>query len=114
MARQELTATSAPGAYAGESAAVTMTAADTTDKEQFTLTGRELLLIHNTGGSPASWTATSVDDPFGRSEDITTEAIAAGAIHVYGPTRLEGWAQTDGKFYLEASSADVEFGIIRY
>lgn len=114
MARQEIAVTTAPGAHGGASAAVTKTAADTTNKEQFRITGRDLLLIHNTGGSSATWTATSVDDPYGRSEDITTESIAAGAIHVYGPTRMEGWAQTDGTFHCEASSTDVEFAVIRY
>ena len=113
MARDDVTVTTAPGAYAGESTAVTMTAADTSNKEQFALTVRELLLIHNTGGSAATWTATSVDDSFGRTEHITAESIAAGAIHVYGPTALNGWQQSDGKFYFEASATSIKFGVIR-
>lgn len=112
MARQQLTKTTAPGAYSGASTAVTMTAADTTNFEQFTCTGRELLIIHNTGGSAYTWTATSVDDRFGRSENITTESIAAGAIRVWGPVAIEGWQQTDGNVFIQASNTAVKFGVI--
>jgi hypothetical protein len=112
MPRVTLTKTNAPGAYAGTSTAVTLTAADTTNKEQFSLTGRELLLIHNTGGSAYTWTATSVDDRLGRSENVAAESIAAGAIRVFGPIALEGWQQTDGNIYIEASNAAVQFGVI--
>lgn len=113
MARADATVTTAPGAYAGSSTAVTMNAGDTGDGNQFSLTGRELVIIQNTDASSQTWTATSVDDRYGRSEDITTEAIAADAIRVFGPVALEGWQQTDGKFYFSASSTNVKFGVIR-
>lgn len=112
MARQNVTKTTLLGAYTGASVALTETAADTTNKEQFALTGREVLLIHNTGGSSYTWTATSVDDRLGRSEDIATESIAAGAIRVWGPITTEGWQQTDGNIYVEASNTAVKFGVI--
>ena len=113
MPRQTLPVTSAPGAYSGASAVVTFTAANTTDKEQFTLTGKELILINNTGGGAATWTATSVADPYGRVGNIAAESIAAGAIRVFGPVMPAGWEQSDGKFYLEASANTVKFAIIR-
>jgi hypothetical protein len=112
MPRQTLPVTSAPGAYSGASAVVTFTAANTTDKEQFALTGKELILINNTGGGAATWTATSVADPYGRVGNIAAESIAAGAIRVFGPVKVEGWSQTDGKFYLEASANTVKFAVI--
>ncbi len=114
MPRQEVAVTTAPGAYKGTSTAVTLTAADTTNKEMFTLTGQELLIIQNTGGSAATWTATSVPDPnFGRTGNIAAESIAAGAVRVFGPIKMEGWRQSDGKFYMEASAATVKFAVIR-
>jgi hypothetical protein len=113
MPRQTVTATVAPGAYAGTSTAVTFTAANTTDKEQFALSGRDVLLIHNTAGAAATWTATSVEDAYGRTEHIAAESIAAGAIRMFGPIAMEGWRQTDGNFYLEASAATVRFAVIR-
>ena len=112
MPRVTLTKTTAPGAYSGASVAVTMTAADAVNFEQFTCTGRELVIIHNTGAGARTWTATSVDDSYGRSENITTESIAAGAIRVWGPVALEGWVQTNGYVYLQAEHAEVKFGII--
>lgn len=113
MARQDVAVTTAPGAYTDASTVVTFTAADPVNKEQVTISGRDLILIRNTGGTAATWTATSVSDRLGRSDDVTAESIAAGAIHVFGPLALEGWRQVDGKFYFEASAATVTFAVIR-
>lgn len=113
MARQTLTKTSSPGPNPTAGVAVTMTAADTVNKEQFALTGREVLIIHNTGASAYTYTITSVADPtYSRTGHITAQSIAAGAIHTIGPLGLDGWRQTDGYLYLEASNAAVKYGVI--
>lgn len=113
MARQNVAVTAAPGAYTDASTVVTFTAADPVNKEQVTVTGRELILIRNTGAGAATWTATSTDDPHGRTDDITAESIAAGEIRLFGPVAMSGWRQTDGKLYFEASAATVTFAVIR-
>lgn len=114
MPRTDLTVTSVPAAYAAAGVAVTMTAADTSNLNSHTLTGRELLIAHNTGASPYTITITSAADPFGRTKDITAESIAAGDIRVYGCGQaLLGWLQTDGKLHFQASNAAVKFGILR-
>ena len=112
MARIVVAKTTAPGAYAGTSTAITMENGNTGDGLYFDLTGRELVIIQNTNVGAQTWTATSVDDRYGRAENITTESIAADAIRVFGPVELEGWQQTNGQFYFTASSTDVKFGII--
>lgn len=112
MARVAVTKTTAPGAYAGVSTAVTMENGNTGDGLFFQMTGRELLIIQNTNGGSQTWSATSVDDSFGRQEHITTESIAAGAIRVFGPIATAGWQQTNGQFYFTASHTDVKFGVI--
>lgn len=112
MARQTLTKTASPNPNPTAGVAVTMTAADTTNFEQFAWSGRDILLIQNTGGSSYTYTITSIADPFGRTGNITTQSIAAGAIHVLGPLSLEGWRQTDGMLYLEASNTAVKVGVI--
>ena len=112
MARVAVTKTTPPGAYAGASVAVTMENGNTGDGLYFALSGGEILLIQNTNGGAQTWTATSVDDTFGRQEHITTESIAAGAIRVFGPIELGGWQQTNGQFYFTASHTDVKFGVL--
>lgn len=113
MARTALTKTTIPSPYAGAGVAATMTAADTSNKNSFPLTGREIVIAYNSGASSHTVTVTSVDDRYGRSEDISAEAIAAGAIRVYGVgLALEGWQQTDGSLYLEANHAEVKFGVL--
>lgn len=112
MPRQTLTKSNSPGPNPTAGVVVTMTAADTTNKEQFALTGREVLIIQNTGASSYTYTITSVADPYGRLGDITTQSIAAGAIHTVGPFGLAGWQQTGGYLYLEASNTAVKFGVV--
>ena len=113
MARTALTKTTIPTPYAGAGVAVSMDAADTSNQNKVAFTGREIVIAWNSGLSTRTVTITSVDDRFGRSEDISAENIAAGAIRVYGVgLALEGWQQTDGSLYLQANNAEVKFGVL--
>ena len=113
MAKVTLTKTVAPGGYASAGVAVTMAAGDSVDGAEFVAQGNDLVIARNTGASPRTVTISSTADPYGRTKDITTESIAAGAIRVYGPFPQTGWVQSDGKIYLAASSTEVVFGVIR-
>lgn len=116
MARTSLTKTTALGAYGTYSAAaakLTMTAADVANMNQVTFGGEDLVIAHNTGGSPYTLTITSVADPFGRTQDITTYSIPAGEYAIFGPFKAAGWLQSDGKLYLAASNASVLLGVVK-
>lgn len=112
MARTTLTKTAAPGAYAATLTTLTMTAADTVNLNEFVAGDNDLLVIHNTGGVTYTVTVTSVADPFGRSGDLSAINITAGAYAVFGPMKLTGWKQTDGKIYLQANNAAVKLGVV--
>jgi hypothetical protein len=90
-----------------------MTAADAANFEQVTLTGTEIVIAHNTGGSPYTVTITSIADAMGRTGDIATYSLAASDYAVFGPFKLEGWQQADGKLYFAASNASVVFGVVK-
>jgi len=111
MARTTLTPQAGPKQYGGALLAVTMTAADVANKNQFKSTGTEFLLAQNTDAGAHNVTLTSAADPFGRTQDIT-ESVAAGAIKVFGPIRQPGFVQVDGMIYLEAADATVKFGVV--
>lgn len=114
MPRQTHTPLAVPGAYAGAGAALTFLAADVANKEQVTLTGTELIVARNVdGATPHAVTVTSVDDPFGRQENIAAESVAANGFRIFGPFKLPGWLQTDGNLYFEADNAQIEFAVIR-
>ena len=117
MARETLTKTTALGSYGdysvGNAADVTMTAANVADKNQFTATGDDLIVVHNTGGAPYTFTVTSSADPYGRTKDISAYSIGAGEYAVFGPLELTGWVQSDGKVYCEANNALVKIGVIK-
>lgn len=92
---------------------VTFTAADIVNDNDFVLTGKELILVQNADAAPQTVTITSAPDALGRTKDIAAESIAAGAFKCFGVPQIEGWRQSDGKLYLEASDADVKFCILR-
>lgn len=117
MARQSHTPLTALGTktnvYTANAADLTMTAADVSNKEQVTATGNELIIAHNTGASTYTITISSVVDEQGRTGDISAYSLGAGEYAVFGPFGTEGWRQTDGKLYFEASNVAVKFGVVR-
>jgi hypothetical protein len=116
MPRTSLTKTTPRGAfgtYSADSADVTFTAADTVNLNQFRATGNNLVIARNTGGS--AYTVTITSTPVnGRSGDIATYSIGAGETAVFGPFlgNQNGWTQSDGYVYLQASNAAVTFAVI--
>jgi len=89
-----------------------MTACDTANGNQFIAQGKDLVIIHNTGGSPYTVTINSIGDPYGRLGDLTTISVPAGEYRIFGPVELTGWRQADGFVYLTASNVAVKFGIV--
>ncbi len=117
MARASLTLTTALGSYptlqpAANACDMAMAAANVADKNQFTASGNDLIVAHNTGVGAVTLTITSVVDTYNRTGDITAYSIGAGEFAVFGPLKSTGWIQTDGKVYLEASSADLKLGVV--
>jgi hypothetical protein len=116
MARTNLTSKVAVGSYGDYTIALaaylTMTAADVANLNQFSASGNDLVIAQNSGASTYTVTITSAPDTFGRSRDIATYGIAAGEFGVFGPFKLLGWVQADGKIYLQASNAAVKFGVV--
>lgn len=112
MARTNLTPIDAPGCYGADPAALAWAAADVANKNQVTLTGREIVLAHNSGAVAHTITVTSAQDPYKRTGDVTAQ-IPAGEYRVFGPVALDGWMQSDGRLYLEADHAEILFAILR-
>lgn len=111
--RVAVTKTVLPGPYDYLGVLVVFEAADTVDKNKIVLTGKEVILAKNVGASPATVTVTSVADPYGRTKDISAVSVAAGVVKAFGPfTNRQGWLQTDGSLYFEASAADIEFAVL--
>ena len=113
MARTELTAVAAPGSYADDGTAIAFVASDNVNGNYVTLTGTELVIARNDNVAAQTVTVSSVDDPYNRTGDITTDSLDAGIYHIYGPFKVLGWRQADGTLYLDSSSADIMFAVIR-
>jgi hypothetical protein len=87
------------------------TAADSVNFDEFSFTGRELLLVTSTGSY--TFTIESVADDKNRVGDITTYAIANGEFAVFALSQLPGWLQSGGKCSIKGSNAGVKFAVIR-
>lgn len=114
MPRQTIAPVHVSGKYPTALVALPLTAADATNFEQIALTGREILVIFNSDASDHTVTITSVADTTeGRTGDITTENVVAGTMKMIGPLAPEGWRQTDGYLYFQASDATIEYAVIQ-
>lgn len=96
-------------------AAVVFTAADAVSNT-FVSTGRELLLVQNTGAA-ATVTVTSVADQINRTGDITAYSLPIGSgtptFAVLGPFPAQGWKQSNGTIIVAASTTGIAFAVIR-
>jgi V8-like Glu-specific endopeptidase len=94
---------------------LTFTACDTVNGNSFTATGREVLIVNNTGASPYTFTVTSVADNLGRTDtSLTTYSVAAGVITGIQMKYLTGWVQSGTQnVYLACSNAAVKYAVIQ-
>lgn len=113
MARTDLTPITIPTRWSTTPVALTWTAADVSNGNQFTLSGDEIVLVHNNDVGAQTITVTSSPDPYGRSADIDAVSIPAGEYRVLQRFPVDGWQQSDGKLYIDASDADVRFAVIK-
>jgi hypothetical protein len=113
MARSTVTKSNAPGSYPSAGVTVAFTASDTTNGNQFRMTGDDLLIVRAVGSS-GTFTISSVANSLGRTRDITTEAISSGEYKVLGTFKqISGWRQSDGFLYFTGSATAVEFAVVK-
>jgi hypothetical protein len=91
------------------------TACDVANGNDFVSTGRELILVQNSGAAPYTVTVTSVLDEKNRTGDVGPYTLAAGefACITAGLTLLRGWRQSTSKIKISASNIAVKFAIIK-
>lgn len=116
MARLALTAKTLPGSYptlqpaAGSLTVTEASPVTASDGVSVTLIPKKtMLMVRNTDAGTQTVTITSTTDSLGRTGDITTYSMAAGAIAFFGPFDTDGWRQSDGNLYAVGSHANVKF-----
>ena len=117
MARTSLTVINPKGPHPGTISAndldFSFTSADLSNKNSFTMTGRELILARNVNSGAQTITLTSVADPQNRLGTITTYSVGASEFAMFWAGDILGWRQSDGEFYLEGSHADIKFAVVK-
>jgi hypothetical protein len=92
---------------------ITFAACDATNGNSFTATGREVLLIQNSGGSTYTVTINSTADSLNRLDtSLTTYSVAAGAYAAVQMKNLTGW-QSSGSISMTCSNASIKFAVIQ-
>lgn len=112
MARVTVTPTTLPAVSDADGTVITWTACVVADKEQFALTGNEVLLVYNSGASSHNITVSSIACSHGRTQ-TTTKAMGAGTFLMFQRFPLEGWQQADGNLYFEGDSAELKYIVLR-
>lgn len=115
MPRTEITpAQLKAGKDAYTATTVTPAAADTVNLNSTPHTGKEIILVRNSGAVAHTVTITSVADPvYGRTGDIAAVSVPAGETRLFGPFPLEGWRQVDNRLYFQGSDAALLFTVLR-
>jgi hypothetical protein len=95
------------------SLAVTFTACDATNGNSFASTGREVLLVQNSGGSAYTFTVNSVADSLNRLDtSLTSYSVAAGAYAAVQMKNQTGW-QSSGSISMTCSNTSIKFAVIQ-
>lgn len=118
MPRTTLPIIDAPGSYptlplSANSRDIVFTAGDAGNNNQFLATGREIVIVQNSGAGARTVTFLSVADRFGRTGDMTAYSLGAGEFGLFGPFQLDGWRQTDGYVYTNPEHAEIKYAVIR-
>lgn len=106
-----LTKITGPGAYATAPVAVAFTAS-TPAGDTVVLTGRDILLIRNTGAGARTVTITSQTDTFGRTGHVTAFSLPAGTFAIFGPIPTLGWADSSGNLNLASEHAEIQYAVV--
>lgn len=111
MARTILTPITAPEAYDLAGAALTFTDGDLANGNRFLATGRELLLVYNSGASP--YTVTVQSKAVNNREGDAAATLAAGAYRIFQMFPTEGWKQDDGYVWVDVQNAALKLAVLK-
>ena len=94
---------------------LTFTACDAANGNSFVSTGREVLLVQNSGGSSYTFTVSSVADSLGRTDaSLTSYSVAASVIVGVQMKYQTGWIQSGGTINLTCSNAAIKYAVVQY
>lgn len=82
------------------------------DGYEYVATGREVVLLRNTGVGANTFGLLSVVDELGRKGDITAYSLAAGEFAVLIPP-LKGFQQSDGRIWIDISSVEITICVLQ-
>lgn len=90
--------------------------AGNTGGDTITITGRELVIVQNTGVGARTFTIASAADEKGRTGDITAYSLAAGEFAYFtgGLTNSIGWRNVStGLLTITPSHAEVKYAVLK-
>lgn len=113
MPRVAITPQAATGPYGAAGLTLSYQASDSSSGNKVVASGKDLIFCRNTDVGAQTVTITSSADEKGRLGNITTESIAAGATHIFGPLPKLGWQQTGGVLFIDTSDNTVKLAVVQ-
>ena len=83
------------------------------DGIQFVSTGKEIILIQNSGASPYTFSITSTRDEYGRAEDIAAYSLDAGELAVLPLGAHKLFRNANGNILITMSNIAVKVAVLR-
>lgn len=110
MARVDITKTVLPGPYPAAGVELVMTAADTSNKNQFVMSGADLMVIRNADAAAKTYKIEGAENLYNRTADLSG-SIGAGEMVAFFFNALEPFRQPDGQAYCEGNHTNIKFGV---
>lgn len=95
---------------------VTLTACDNVNGNQYTFTGREVLVMQNTDTSAHTISVNTIADPYGGTNTtLTSYSLPATSVSMIQMKYSQGWLQTGGVIQIAACSSNlIKLAVVQY
>lgn len=94
---------------------LTFTACDASNGNSFPWTGKDVLLVQNSGGSAYTFSISPVADQYGGTNtNFATYSVAAGGVAAVEMKFNQGWTQSTGTINLACSNAAIKYAVLVY
>ncbi len=92
---------------------LTQVAADATNFNDFVGTGKELLIVDNSGATAHTITIYAASDTYGRTGKIDAYSLGAGEKAVFGPFPTTVYNQTNGHVNVDCNHAELKLSVVK-
>lgn len=114
MARNTIPSTVDPGTDTTLIGGAKWATAGATDDYEWAIEAGDLLFVVNLAATTPTFSIPMTTNSYGRGGTFTSPTIGQNTVYVKRFWRKTGWAQSDGMCWVDTTSDDLRFTIIRF